>query len=366
MAGYLKRIALIKTVGKGFSSDGGQLGGLVKCEVYAGFLKVELSLINFAPLSEGRYRYGISDGTTVVTFENSVFETETEFDLSRGFAALVCFINGGVIKSVASAVCGDNFSCLAAIERAISEEERAAEIPQPAAYEDEAIAEVNYYELETCPGGGTVREDKKKEADGRAGGEDEEDFRAVEGALGEREFSSRAGREKGGIGGEDMPIRCAAEINGEKPQHSEVPDGERADFAQSEGRSELNAQGETDSFGEVGGERERADADGFYKRMERDVKKIFSDYPKEERLERVIEGSRWAKVGYGGGKYYAFGVIYSDGEARYLCYGVPSADGNNCPRSLTGRASYVPVEGGGYWIMYQDARTGISIKIDVS
>lgn len=312
MAGYIKRIALIKTVGKGFSSDGGQLGGLVKCEAYAGFLKAELSLINFAPLAEGRYRCGLSDGISVVVFDGAVFEAEINFELSRGFAALVCFCKDGDVLPVASAVCGDNTDCLAKIERAVADEEKAALSPQIAAYEDEAIAEVNYYELETGKGGRAVREDKKEEADGRSGGEDETYSRACESARGQ-------------------------------PQ-----DSGNMSFSEKDNPSE----------GENGG--------GFFERMQGDVRKIFADYPKEERLERVIDGSRWAKIGYGGGRYYAFGIIYADGEAKYLCYGVPSADGVNCPRSLAGRAAYIPVEGGGYWIMYQDANTGVSIKIDYS
>ena len=32
MAGYVKRIALIKTLRQGFSADGGKLGGIVRCE----------------------------------------------------------------------------------------------------------------------------------------------------------------------------------------------------------------------------------------------------------------------------------------------------------------------------------------------
>ena len=50
MAGYVRRIALIKTLKSGYSSDGGGLKGIVRCEAYAGLLRVEASMINFAPL----------------------------------------------------------------------------------------------------------------------------------------------------------------------------------------------------------------------------------------------------------------------------------------------------------------------------
>lgn len=305
MAGYVKRIAVIKTVKHGFSTDGGELSGLIKCEAYAGFLKVEASLINFSPLSEGRYCIGLSDGSSVISFEGACFEGEADFDLSRGFAALVCFCHNGVFP-VASAVCGDLTGEFAAITRRLQEAEgmqRRGE--SQTAFDDEAISEVNYYELEADEDGGALRADKAQKADGLAG-----DANAA--------YSGAVGTGKG-----------AAQI---------PTDGERSPVG-----------------GLAGGD--------FYDRIKEDVKKIFSTYPREEGLERVIEGSRWARIGYGGGRYYAFGVIYDSGVARYICYAVPSADGTAPPLSLAGRASYIPVGDGGFWVMYQDAATGVSIKI---
>ena len=52
MAGYTKNIAVIRELKGGFSANGGCLSGLVKAEKYGASLKVEVSLINFAPLTE--------------------------------------------------------------------------------------------------------------------------------------------------------------------------------------------------------------------------------------------------------------------------------------------------------------------------
>lgn len=308
MAGYIKRIALIKTVKRGFSSDGNDLSGLIKCETYAGFLKVEASLINFSPLSEGRYCIGLSDGKNVLLFEGSVFEGEINFDLSRGFAALVCFCNNGVFP-VASAVCGDMTGELAGINRKMVEQEGAQKREDSqTAFDDEAIAEENYYELEADEGGGTVCEDTPQEKDGNAGGQNEAHTCPVENQNEERDSDGS---------GESIA----------EPSQPRLAGGD------------------------------------FYERMKGDVKKIFDVYPKEEGLERVIEGSRWARIGYGIGKYYAFGVIYDGGSARYICYAVPSTDSSSPPAALAGRASYIPVDNGGFWVMYQDAQTGVSIDI---
>ena len=62
MSGYTKNIAVIRELKNGFSADGGALTGLVKAEKYGAKLRAEVSLINFAPLTEGRYVTAISDG----------------------------------------------------------------------------------------------------------------------------------------------------------------------------------------------------------------------------------------------------------------------------------------------------------------
>lgn len=312
MAGYVKKIALIKQLKSGFSADGGVSSGLVKAEVYAGFLKVEISLINFAPLSEGRYVFGVTDGNSFITFETEVFESEAAFDLSRGFAAIVCFCHNGVFP-VASAVCGDCGWALPALKNAIAEQENFKQEGKESAYDDEAISEVNYYELQTDAGGDPLREDKKEE--------EKRDLR--------RENAAVAGvveKERGVADG----TACA--------------DGEIAVGGKGKKRPDL-----------AGG--------NYYERMRGEIERIFNDYPREESLERVIENSRWARIGYGGGKFYAFGVLYDGEEAQYILYGVPSGNAKVPPDSLSGRASYVPVNGGGFWVMYQDARTGVSVKI---
>ena len=99
--------------------------------------------------------------------------------------------------------------------------------------------------------------------------------------------------------------------------------------------------------------------------MKDEIEKILSAYPKEEALEEIVENSRWVKIDYGEGKYYVFGIIFGGGEAQYICYGVPSENPATPPPSLQ-NSSFIPTypEGNcGYWVMYQDAKTGASIKI---
>lgn len=357
MLGYIKKIAVIKQLKGGFSADGGALSGIVKAETYAGFLKVDASLLNFAPLSEGRYLLGITDGENRVLFEGCSFEGETPFDLTFGFAAIVSFCVNGTISPVASAVSGQMAHALPSLKSHMEREELAkskergtvktaekatkpsADVGENNPYDDEAIAEDNYYEYKSDEDGDAVCAPCGEEEDGGATCKDETGARPVDGdeePLGGRGAEDGRRVDDGGCGG--------------------VADAGKADCAETE-----NTRGGEEQTRRI----EFADGD-FYSRMEGEIETIFSRYPPEERLMKAMSGSRWAKIGYGEGKYYVFGVLYSDGEAAYVCYGVPSSDGTHPPESLSGYATYMPVEDGGFWIMYQDAKTGVSIRINVS
>ena len=104
----------------------------------------------------------------------------------------------------------------------------------------------------------------------------------------------------------------------------------------------------------------------FFDRMKGEIENVLESYPKEDGLESVVENSRWVKIDYGDKKYYVFGVIYGGGKPQYICYGVPSTNSRRPPESLQGMSSYIPSASGkgGYWIMYQDAATGASVKVE--
>lgn len=306
MGAYVKKIAVIKQVKGGFSADGGAVSGLVKCETYAGFLKVEVSLINFAPLTEGRYVLGITDGLNTVTFEGLSYEGEGDFNLTSGFAFLVCFSHN-TVAPIASAACGQMACALPDLKEEMTKRENIRPPKGGAAYDDEAITEVNYYES-AFQSGAAVREAEAQEKDGRAGGEDEKNTRSVKSEKKRRVSETATVKE-------DEPL----------------------------------------AGGLAGGD--------FYTRMEGDIRRIFASYPAETELENVMEGSKFARISYGENKYYVFGVLRVEGKPRYICYGVPAKNGDTPPPSLKDCASFIPTESGGYWMTYQDASTGVSVQI---
>ena len=178
-----------------------------------------------------------------------------------------------------------------------------------AAYDDEAITEVNYYES-AYESGTAVREAQTQEKERFAGGEDEKNTRFIESEKESRIRETAAG----------------------------------------------NADKEPLAGGLAGGD--------FYTRMEGDIKRIFASYPAETELENVMEGSKFARISYGENKFYVFGVLRVEGKPRYICYGVPAKNGDTPPPSLKDCASYIPTDSGGYWMTYQDASTGVSVVIN--
>ena len=294
MSGYTKNIAVIRGLKSGFSVDGGPLSGIVKAEKYGGNLRVEVSLINFAPLTEGRYICAVSDGKRVCVLDGLNHDGASEVDTSGGFAALICFVNGEVAP-VASAVCGPFHSAIVGIREAIERQENSKQDMPAIKYEDEALAQENYYEFgKADKSSGTVREDPQEEKNGQSVPED------------------------------------AAFVSFKKDLAGGLSSG-----------------------------------GNFYSRMKDEIEKVLSSFPREETLENMVEGSRWVRITYGDGKFYVFGVIYGGGEAQYICYGVPSDNPEAPPPSIE-NSSFIPAypEGNsGYWVMYQDAKTGASIKI---
>ena len=305
MGGYSKNIALIKGLKEGFSADGGPLTGVVKIERYGRAVRAEVTKINFAPLSDGKYVTGVTDGNNTIVFEGDTYEGDAELDTSGGFAALICFIKGSVAP-IASAISGNFQGEALGIKSYIEQLERVEVNVQSNVeqYEDEAIAEENYYEYaQTDESGGAVRTDTQKEEGGSPALPNEKTARTFQEA------------------------------------------------------SRLNKKGPLSHTGE------------FYNKMKDEIEGLLSAYPEESSLCALIEGSKWVKINYGDDKYYVFGVIYSGGNPQYLCYGVPAEGEANPPESMVGLASFLPANadgsGGGYWVMYQDADTGASIKIDV-
>ncbi len=151
MGGYVRRIAVIKQLKQGFGVMDAPLSGLVRCECYGGVFRAEVSMIGFAPLIEGKWICAVKSGEVVESFDCPTCERPSQIDLSKGFVSLICFVKTETVPvaSAVSGACGDDLLLLKEIVKR-----------QEQPYCDEAIAEVNYYELDSVDAGGDSRKEQ--------------------------------------------------------------------------------------------------------------------------------------------------------------------------------------------------------------
>ena len=98
---YYKKTCILRQLRDGFSGDGKPLSGLIKVEKYGQNLAVEVSIINFAPLSVGEYYCLIGDGYGRVEKlplrGKCYFNLLSELDLEAGFCGVVCFAHEDIL-----------------------------------------------------------------------------------------------------------------------------------------------------------------------------------------------------------------------------------------------------------------------------
>ena len=108
----------------------------------------------------------------------------------------------------------------------------------------------------------------------------------------------------------------------------------------------------------------------FYDMIADQLEEIFDRYPKETNLSTLIEDSVWAKIDTDSDKkHYVVGIITSNGDIKYICYGVPGNYNVEPPVEMRDYSQWLPTDvknpyNNGYWVMYQDADTGENVYIN--
>ena len=145
----------------------------------------------------------------------------------------------------------------------------------------------------------------------------------------------------------------------EKPQPpTESAEDESAEAAQTaeEEPEELVEQGapEDEHAPQRGGQGE------FFKLIEQKLKELFDGRERASDLEALFPDSQWVRVDDGGEAAYVVGVVGD--PVKFICYGVPDADGSAPPKGKEESRQWLPVPGGGgYWMMYQSAEDGSTL-----
>lgn len=121
------------------------------------------------------------------------------------------------------------------------------------------------------------------------------------------------------------------------------------------------------SFDDDEEQEEEEKKENFFDEMKPHIDKLFKDNPNDEYLEKILPNSKFVRVQLDDDNYYVLGLIYDDDQIAYICYGVPGFYQNTPPRELSGYPIWVPIDKDkekdfGYWLSYQDAQSGESVK----
>ena len=314
---YVKKTCILRQLKNGFSADGKSLSGIVKAEQYAQSMGVELSTANLAPTTTGAYYCVIADKLKrhkiLALDEGSRFSFHADMDIGEGFYAVLCFLST-VATPIAYGACGnlpyDIFTLIRQVFSAPAFQEKqafSADLPpmnlkNPPIYNDELVANDNYFE--------------KEETDNA------ENCAAQSGDNAPPESGNKNQRETSG----DDPAPYADD---ESVRHA---------------------------FG--------TETDGYYQSIKGELSALFQRYPADESLTSAYPASEWVRVkGEADAPQELVGLIYEGGLVKYICYAVPARA--ETPQEIKDTAYFVPVSPLtpeiGFFVLYQSAATGENI-----
>lgn len=313
---YEKRVCVLKQTKKGFSADGGTLTGAVYAERLGSELSVVPKIAGIAPVTDGRYCLAVwVDGQIFCLELNSCAKIPSSPSLSRGFSALLCFVRGEA-EPLAYGGCGEapqNFAPLLEAMNRSGAQEKSTPKKQPAkAAEPEA----------------------EEETAGAESGKQTPCFREKyddEAIATSDYFALSQGDEDDGAGacGEE---ETAAADDGEKSQTDDgVP-------------PTLPTRGSL----------------GYYREVKEKLDEAFAKFPKDERLKAIFPMSEWVNS-----EGALLGVIYEEGNPRYLCVAVEAKE--EPPQEVKERGVFVPrtqfSDEEGFYVVFQDADTGEYVRV---
>lgn len=321
---YIKKFIILKETTRGFSVNGQPLSGIVRAEHSSGETEINLSLINFAAVSEGSFYavFFFSDGKRfLLPLGSTPFSLSDRFSagIRGGFACLIAYVGDQTVPVAFGTARELDFSTNDLLEYLDENLEKptAAEIPPAeeektaAAYDDLAVATENYYLNETE---GPAFEGEKYD---------------------------------------------------EQPVFSEPPvDADAAGEEKDERKEEAAPLRDDEAHFAFG----QSCESGYYLKVKDELDKIFAENPEEDCLKSTLPDSRWVKIHYSNG-YYLVGLVEEKGKPKYICYGVPAKYEPYPPKELAGYCTFIPLsifemKGDGFWMLFQSAETGECIHFD--
>jgi len=320
---FVKKFLVLKEIGGGYSVNGKGVSGVARAECENGVTAVNISLINFAAVTEGEYVAMLVLGNEkfIEYLGANPFSLSREYNAAAdGFACFVAHAAEEKFTPVAAGISAEAKFGVDSLTEILSEKFKKKEPPAPksesatdtvdaadyAEYDDETVATENYY--------------LNPDADAET--------------LTIKDYGDEQTLHTANIG---------ADNEGETEK------------SRSEEKEKIHENEKRFAFGEK--------PRNFYLTVKDELDGIFGTYPSDDALEKTLPGSKWVRIDYGENKYYVVGIITEKGAPKYICYGVPSPYGEFPPKELAGYCSFIPrsvfdMRGDGFWMMFQDAETG--------
>lgn len=361
---YVKKMCILRQIKQGFSGDGKALSGLVKIEQYGKNLAIEVSIINFAPLSTGEYYCLLSDGkgrTEMLSLRGkSMFNILSDIDISGGFCAIVCYVKNDVVP-IAYGINGNGTYDWRTILNATL----------PPVFPKKKATFDDRGQVERTP----------------AASQNAGDFIAAA----PPKFADKTQNEGGRVATNANPVPLAADIKKEEEPQSTGYDDEKIvteNYYQeqnneqdvlSKDRENTHAKSTMETVekdGTTTADNGDADCvlhpfetggDGYYLSVKNEIDELFSTYPKDDTLTGAFSCSEWVRIkGTAKDPQYLVGVLYEDGRAKYICYALAAQDKDSPPDEIKNVCSFVPVsalsENIGFFVIFQSATGGECIK----
>lgn len=341
MNGLIRKMCILKQLKKGFSADGAPLGGVVRVEKYGKPVTLQISLINFAPLSEGQYVCVLCDKSgerLVFALTPRVGEycaENTPFDPEKGFCALVCFVKNDVICLAAGQNGGGSYSLKLLLDGLKPPERKSvapASVPaQPAAAERQEAKK----EIEEPPMPGKTPKEERGRTDKKYDDE----------AVSEVNYyadGKRAGAVSAGLENENAVAESG----------KTATDGPRAE------------KNEDDPLEELFHPFRFTDGQSYYLKVKDELEELFSKGERMRELECAVPNSEWVRVTEG----CAVGIVYEELHARYIAYALPAR--TDVPPKGMENACFIPLRNAaeyrGYFVLFQDAATGECVRVGIN
>ena len=376
---YVKKMCSLRQIRQGFSGDGRALTGLIKIEQYGKNLAVEVSIINFAPLTSGEYYCLLADEkgrTEMLPLRGkSLFNVVTDLETEAGFCGVICFVKNGIFP-IAYGTNGDHvYDWRALLNDAVglpksTEQNLAVTADAPKNNEIERTGtEKSAPQAAENPQNEppmSLTNDHLNEIDGETATVTENKPAApypTENSALEQEETNATSKNY------DDELVAANNYYKENEDERHEPEKDREDAQAESGDQTQNPSIGTNAEKDENDEDVLApfekDPDGYYLSVKSEIDELFSKFPKDETLKQTFPASEWIRIEKNG-EYQLVGVIYHDWKARYICYAIPTQTPDTPPEEIAEICTFVPNSAfetdKGHFVIFQSAATGECIK----